>query len=89
MRRRRSVDFDGASSAVLDVQIGEWVGSTRPLLGQVLLELGSIDPDELLLALQRQKESPSAESATRLGEILMDLGSINEMALAAGLANQF
>jgi len=89
MRRRRSVDFDGASSAVLDVQIGEWVGSTRPLLGQVLLELGSIDPDELLLALQRQKESPSAESAARLGEILMDLGSINEMALAAGLANQF
>ncbi|MBU6216771.1 MAG: Flp pilus assembly complex ATPase component TadA, partial [Acidobacteria bacterium] len=89
LRRRKTVDFDSGSAAILDVQIGEWVGSTRPLLGQVLLELGSIDPDELLRALQRQKDSPSAESAARLGEILMELGSLNEMALAAGLANQF
>ncbi len=71
------------------MQIGEWVGSTRPKLGEVLLELGSIDPDELLRALQRQKNAPSTEAAARLGEILMELGSIDEVSLAAGLANQF
>ncbi len=88
-RRRKTVDFDAGSAAILDVQIGEWVGSTRPRLGEVLLELGSIDPDELLRALQHQKNSPSTEGAARLGEILMELGSIDEVALAAGLANQF
>ncbi len=88
-RRRKSVDFDAGSAAILDVQIGEWVGSTRPKLGEILLELGSIDPDELLRALQRQKNAPSTEGAARLGEILMELGSIDEVALAAGLANQF
>ena len=88
-RRGRAVDFDAADEAVLTEQIAEWVDSTRPRLGEVLLELGSIDPDELLEALQRQKEAPDDASASRLGEILLELGSINEVALASALANQF
>ncbi|CAN5573589.1 N/A [soil metagenome] len=88
-RRRRSVDFDSADAAVLETEISSWVGSNRPKLGEVLLELGSIDPEDLLDALQRQQEAPSDENASRLGEVLLELGTIDEIALAAALAQQF
>jgi len=88
-RRRRSIDFDSSDKAVLDTEISAWVGANRPKLGEVMLELGSIDPDELIDALQRQQDAPSAEGATRLGQVLLELGTIDETALAAALAQQF
>ncbi|MBS1838943.1 MAG: Flp pilus assembly complex ATPase component TadA, partial [Actinobacteria bacterium] len=88
--RRRSTDFDNVDAATLDRQIHDWVDENRPKLGEVLLELGSVDPDELLEALQQQKELPDdAEVRTQLGQILIQLGSIDERALAAALAQQF
>ncbi len=87
-RRRRSIDFDSADAAILETEISSWVGSNRPKLGEVMLELGSIDPDELLDALQHQQEHPE-EGSARLGEVLLELGSIDETALAAALAQQF
>ncbi|RXM17611.1 hypothetical protein EO238_28285, partial [Citrobacter sp. AAK_AS5] len=48
------------------------------------------DPEDLLDALQQQKDHPGdAESQTVLGDILVSLGSINDVALAAALASQF
>jgi type IV pilus assembly protein PilB len=88
LRRRRSLDFDSGDSVVLQQEINHWVESNRPRLGEVLLELGSVDPDDLLEALQQQRENP-AESKARLGEVLLELGRINETALAAALAQQF
>jgi type IV pilus assembly protein PilB len=88
-RRRRSIDFDSADAALLETEISSWVGSNRPKLGEVMLELGSIDPDDLLDALQRQQETPDGEGAALLGQVLLDLGSIDETALAAALAQQF
>ena len=87
--RRRSIDFDSADVAVLESEINNWVGHNRPKLGEVMLELGSIDPDQLIEALQHQKEAPSEEGAAQLGQVLLDLGSIDETALAAALAQQF
>lgn len=85
---------DGAESSALDVEtleseIDEWVSSQRPKLGEVLLDLGSIDPDDLIDALEHQKENPSSEGASRVGQILMKLGKIDENHLAAALAHQF
>ena len=88
-RRRRSIDFDSADAAVLETEINSWVASNRPKLGEVMLEIGAIDPEELLDALQRQQENPEGPGAVRLGEVLLELGSIDEMALAAALAQQF
>ena len=88
-KRRRSLDFDSADSVVLESEIHAWVGSNRPKLGEVMLELGAIDPEELLDALQHQQENPGGDGAVRLGQVLLELGSIDEMALAAGLAHQF
>ena len=88
-RRRKSLDFDSADLDVLHNDIDKWVESARPKLGEILLDLGSIHPDELLEALQRQREAPSAENSSRLGEILLELGKIDETALAAALAHQF
>lgn len=88
-RRRKSVDFDSADAAILETEIDTWVDSNRPKLGEVMLELGAIDPEDLLDALQHQTESPSDENAARLGEILLKLGKIDENSLAAALAHQF
>jgi type IV pilus assembly protein PilB len=88
-RRKRSIDFDSADAAVLATEIEAWVGHNRPKLGEVMLELGSIDPDQLIRALQHQKENPTAEGAAQLGQVLLELGSIDETALAAALAAQF
>ena len=88
-RRRRSIDFDSADAAILETEISSWVGTNRPKLGEVMLELGSIDPDDLLDALRHQQEHPTGEGAAMLGQVLLDLGSIDETALAAALAQQF
>ena len=88
-RRRRSIDFDSADAAVLATEIDSWVGSNRPKLGEVMLELGSVDPDDLITALQHQKENPTSEGAARLGDVLLTLGKVDETALAAALAQQF
>lgn len=92
-RRRRGVrqiEFDNVDEGALTHQIGDWVESNRPHLGEILLELGSVDPDDLLSALQAQQEQPGdAKSRAQLGQILVQLGSINDVALAAALAHQF
>jgi type IV pilus assembly protein PilB len=54
-----------------------------------MLELGSIDPDQLIEALQHQKENPTEEGAAQLGQVLLNMGKIDETALAAALAFQF
>ncbi|MCB1256162.1 MAG: Flp pilus assembly complex ATPase component TadA [Microthrixaceae bacterium] len=87
-RRKKSVDFE-VDSETLEHEIDTWVTSNRPKLGEVLLELGSIDPDDLLDALQHQNENPTGEGAARLGNILLKLGKIDEGHLAAALAHQF
>jgi len=89
LRRRRSVDFDSTDLAILNQEINFWVGSNRPKLGEVMLELGSIDPGDLIDALKKQQQQPHGEGATRIGQILLELGSIDETALAAALAQQF
>jgi type IV pilus assembly protein PilB len=58
-RRRSTLQFDSGDVSMLEDQIDDWVGSSRPRLGEVLLELGSVDPDDLLDALQRQQGDPS------------------------------
>ncbi len=89
-RRRRSTEFDHVDEGTLDLQIDTWVEANRPKLGEILLDLGSVDPDDLITALQRQKEAPDdPEARTYLGQILVGLGSIDEVALAAALAQQF
>ncbi|MFN7150242.1 MAG: GspE/PulE family protein, partial [Microthrixaceae bacterium] len=88
-RRRRSIDFDSADAAVLASEIDVWVSHNRPKLGEVMLELGSIDPDQLIEALQHQKENPTEEGAAQLGQVLLNMGKIDETALAAALAFQF
>ena len=88
--RRRQTEFDHIDEGTLSTQIGSWVESNRPRLGEILLDLGSVDPDDLLSALQKQQEEPGdAESRAQLGQILVQLGSINDVALAAALATQF
>jgi type IV pilus assembly protein PilB len=86
-RRRRSLQFDSADVSRLDEQIGEWVDTERPRLGEVLLELGLVEPDDLLDALERQREADGV--VPRLGEVLMAAGRLDELGLAAGLATQF
>jgi len=86
----RQIEFDNVDESALTHQIGDWVESNRPRLGEILLDLGSVDPDDLLSALQAQQEQPGdAKSRAQLGQILVQLGSINDVALAAALAHQF
>ena len=102
--RRRSVRFDGADEAALVAQIRAWVATDRKRLGEVLLELGAIHPDDLIGALSRQREvgggvpagpdgsdpnAPAPDAAARLGRLLVDQGVITEVDLAAALAEQF
>ena len=89
IRRRKSLDFDSADADVLHAEIQNWVVSNRPKLGEVMLELGAVDPEELLEALEHQRDNPGEEASARLGEVLLELGSIDETALAAALAQQF
>jgi type IV pilus assembly protein PilB len=88
-RRRRSIDFDSSDAAVLASEIDVWVTHNRPKLGEVMLEIGAVDPDDLIEALQHQKANPTAEGMARLGEVLLQLGKVDERELAAALAQQF
>jgi type IV pilus assembly protein PilB len=81
--------FDGGDTTALDNQIERWVGNDRPMLGDVLLELGVLEPDALFEALQRQKDTPEGDAKARLGDVLLAMGSVDEKALAAALAHQF
>lgn len=86
-KRRGATEIESTSES-LDEEIDHWVQSNRPRLGEVLLDLGSIDPDDLLDALHEQQEDPEGGSG-RLGQILLKLGKIDEKHLAAALAHQF
>ena len=85
-----TVEFDRSDEAGLQAQIARWVGTARPRLGEVLLGLGTVDADDLLEALQHQKDAPEDEGAkAKLGEILVELGSVSDLSLATALSNQF
>lgn len=88
-KRKSSIDFDSEDEAVLASEINTWVGHNRPKLGEVMLEIGAVDPDDLIEALQHQKANPTAEGMARLGEVLLQLGKVDEVELAAALAQQF
>lgn len=53
-------------------------------LGEILLEMGSIDVGDLADALQKQKERKE-----RLGDIMLDLGYVQPEELTRALADQF
>jgi type IV pilus assembly protein PilB len=88
-RKGSANTFDGADRSALDNQIESWVGNSRPKLGDVLLDLGVLEPDALFEALQRQKQTPDGDARSRLGDVLLAMGSVDEKALAAALAHQF
>ena len=51
-----SVNFDSSDEAALTDQIDAWVSTNRPRLGEVLLELGIIEPGDVEEALRLQAE---------------------------------
>ncbi len=55
-RRPGSVNFDSSDEAVLSHQIDDWVSANRPRLGEVLMELGLIEPEAVEDALRLQAE---------------------------------
>ncbi|MFZ4668085.1 MAG: GspE/PulE family protein [Microthrixaceae bacterium] len=79
----KTVDFS-ASSEHLETEIQEWVAEERRKMGEILLDAGIIDAEQLLDALQSQQET-----GRRLGEILLDRGQVDEHQLAGVLAEQF
>ena len=58
----------------------------RDLIGQILLEKGYIDDQQLQLALDKQD---SEDGSRRLGEILIQDQIINEDQLLEGLSEQY
>jgi hypothetical protein len=60
------------------------INDQRDLIGQVLLDIGYISPDQLAEAGVRQKNCPGK----RLGEILIELGYISQARLKKGLVLQ-
>ncbi|MCO5322453.1 MAG: Flp pilus assembly complex ATPase component TadA [Microthrixaceae bacterium] len=51
-----SVNFDSSDEAALTDQIDAWVSTNRPRLGEVLMELGIIEPGDVEEALRLQAE---------------------------------
>ena len=51
-----SVNFDSSDEAALTGQIDAWVSTNRPRLGEVLMELGIIEPGDVEEALRLQAE---------------------------------
>ncbi len=82
------VSFDSEDEAQLDGQIDRWLGGQRTRLGELLLELGTIEPDDLLDTLAAQAGIP-AEDRRRIGGMLVDAGLIDEVGLASALSRQF
>jgi len=60
------------------------ISDQRDLIGQVLLDIGYISPDQLSEAKVRHENFPGK----RLGEILIELGYISQTRLKKGLALQ-
>jgi hypothetical protein len=60
------------------------ISDQRDMIGQVLLDIGYISPDQLAEAGARQKNCPEK----RLGEILIELGYISRTRLKKGLILQ-
>ncbi|MCP4434468.1 MAG: type II/IV secretion system protein [Actinomycetia bacterium] len=83
-----AIRFDSSDHAVLNDQIQRWLHSERPRLGEVLLELGIIEPDALLDALEAQAQADPAQRL-RLGQVLVQRGALDDVALAAALSRQF
>jgi type IV pilus assembly protein PilB len=54
--RPGTVNFDSSDEVALTGQIDDWVSTNRPRLGEVLLELGLIEPGAVESALQMQAE---------------------------------
>ena len=82
------VRFDSDDEAALDDQIDRWLQHHRSRLGEVLLDLGLIEPDPLVDALAAQAAA-APEARHRLGEFLIERGDIDDVALAAALSRQF
>lgn len=61
-------------------EIGSWLALDRPFLGEILLEMGRIDADQLTDALQRQ-----LTEGGRLGELLQ----LDEEVITEALGRQF
>ncbi|MCB1040448.1 MAG: Flp pilus assembly complex ATPase component TadA, partial [Acidimicrobiales bacterium] len=78
---------DAAAAAAPDGQAkatDAGIPAKKGRIGEILLELGSIDQAELDGALELQKESDA-----RLGSILVEAGALDEDELAKGLAAQY
>ncbi len=82
-RAKKSTDFN-VNSEMLNTEIESWVHENRRRLGEILLEDGIIDADELLDALEAQ-----GDSGARIGDILVARGNLDEHQLAAALSEQF
>ncbi|MFV0318557.1 MAG: GspE/PulE family protein [Microthrixaceae bacterium] len=70
-----AVNFDSADEAVLTNQIDDWVTTNRPRLGEVLLELGLIEPGVVDEALRLQADE--AEAARRALEAAAEAEDLN------------
>jgi type IV pilus assembly protein PilB len=82
-RTKKPTDFN-VNSEMLNTEIESWVHETRRRLGEILLEDGVINADELLDALEEQ-----GEGGGRIGDILVARGNLDEHQLAAALSEQF
>ena len=82
-RSSKSSDFN-VTSETLNTEIEAWVHEQRSLLGEILLEDEALTADQLLSALELQRDTGG-----RLGDILLDEGTITEHQLAAALSQQF
>ena len=66
---QQSPGFDSIDADALSDQIITWVGAQRPPLGEILMELGSIHPDDLLTALRAQRETEDSGSDAGSGPV--------------------
>ncbi len=57
----------------------------RKLIGQILLEMKAVNPNQIKEALRKQME----DSGKKIGEILMEMGLLNSKQLVEALARQF
>ena len=96
-----AVNFDsGTDDDRLGHQIDDWVSTDRPPLGEVLIEMGLIEPQSVETALLSQAQvARAAQDAgdsgngvqvlPRVGEVLIRGGFLDEVSLATALSRQF
>ena len=95
------VNFDNEADN-LGHQIDDWVSAGRPPLGEVLIELGQVQPEAVERALLTQaREAEAARAAggdatdgtdparPHVGQLLMRDDLLDEVGLAAALSHQF